>query len=567
MSMGSDTTKLFRQSTLGLFEDSDSIDHVELAEEFSQQKEGKNLAQKNSGKFYTPEAIALPMIRQVIAASRLSEKSGPVRIIDPFCGDGRLAKWLIPHLQDLKVNFEIHLWDYDDEAVAYAAKQVDEVAKKHNINFILHAKKIDSFGEFFKGWEDSFDIVITNPPWEVVKPDPKDLLHVDTEKKARYIASLKEFSNRLLRDFPLSKPTKAFGGWGVNLARVGSELSVRLSKKGGVVAIVAPSTIFADQNSCELRKWIFDNNDIKDVNVYPAELKLFTGVDQPSVSFVLIRETKQNQLRISNYERLAAPTSHEINDVQALLDSTGYVFPVSIATSPRHLDILASFSRLSPLSDLEAHKNVWIGRELDETNYQSWLSPQGKYRFVKGRDIDRFNIVTSIGAYVNEEKLKSTVPVSAEYHRIVWRDVSRPTQKRRVIATMVPPGYVTGNSLGVLHIKELGDDASLATLLGLISSFVFEFQLRAYLATAHVSAGVMRKVRIPAWNSDFIQNTSRLVKERMGGVLLAENQLEVDIAKAYGLSRNQFSEMLSAFPKVSEMERETLLSSDLWNRS
>ncbi len=272
-------TQLFsRQATLGFFEETGLIDHVELAEEFSTEVDGKNLAKKNSGS-YTPEEIALPLIQQVLDAVKLKGRKGKVRIIDPFCGDGRLIKWMIPYLKNLKCSFEIYLWDYDEEAVSRASSQIKDMGRKAGVTLNLYPRKKDSFAEFFEGSENSFDIVITNPPWEVIKPRSKDLAHVDKEKKIQYIASLKEFSNRLLRDFPLSKPTKAYGGWGVNLARVGTELSARLAKKGGVIGIVTPSTIFADQNSHNLRKWLFENNNIKNINVYPAELKLFTGVD------------------------------------------------------------------------------------------------------------------------------------------------------------------------------------------------------------------------------------------------------------------------------------------------
>lgn len=556
-------TLFYRQNTLPLFEENGLIDHVEIAEEFSTQSNGKNLATKNSGKFYTPEMIALPLIQQLVTVIKSSNKKGKIRIIDPFCGDGRLIKWTIPYLRDLENDFEIHIWDYDGDALAKASAQINDLGKQVGITFTLHPKKIDSFAEFFKGWESSFDMVITNPPWEVVKPDPKDIACLDEQKKKQYIASLKEFSNRLLRDFSLSRPAKSYGGWGVNLARVGTELSIRLAKPESVVGIVAPSTIFADQNSYELRKWMFENNDIKAVNVYPAELKLFLGVDQPSVSFALVREGEQDHLEISDYRIPLKPASHKIKDVQSLLESMGYTFPISIAANPNHLQILSTFSNLPRFSDLESNQGIWMGRELDETNHKSWLHYQGKHRFIKGRDIDRYNVTATSEVFVNEQVY---LPKSIQYQRIVWRDVSRPTQKRRIIATIIPPGYVTGNSLGALYVKGPQNSERLLALLGLVSSFVFEFQLRAHLATAHISAGVMKKVRIPDWHSPLIKKVSKLVEDRMNSVDTAEYELEVIIAKAYGLSQEQFGEVLNAFPKIDSSEKSLLLSYKLWKQ-
>ncbi|MFH2231693.1 MAG: Alw26I/Eco31I/Esp3I family type II restriction adenine-specific DNA-methyltransferase [Patescibacteria group bacterium] len=551
---------------MNLFENNSLIDHVEIAEEFSSQFQGKNLAQKNSGKFYTPEAIAMPLLKQALAASKLHLKKEKIRIIDPFCGDGRLLRWILPLIQNLNSVLEVHLWDYDEDAVAGAEAQIKVLGAKLNINFSLHPKKVDAFSEFFNDWESSFDLIVTNPPWEVVKPSPKDISQIaNKEMRERYISSLKSFSDRLLRDFPLSKPAKSYGGWGVNLARVGTELSVRLAKKGGVTAIVTPSTIFADQNSHNIRKWLFTENNLIDLNVYPAELKLFANVDQPSVSFILKRDRNQKKLNVTNYQSNANPVRHSIERVEDLLITTNYIFPLSVAASSDQLEILLSFSNFSPLSDLEDYEGLWLGRELDETNYKSWISLKGKYRFIKGRDIDRYGQPTNAVVFINEDILKKKIPASIEKYRIVWRDVSRPTQKRRVIATLLTPGCVTGNSLGVLHIKEPGDTKSLNALLGLISSFIFEFQLRAYLATAHISAGAMRRIRIPAWNTDFINRVSELVEKRLNNDFSAENEIEVRIARAYGLDKTRFGVILRSFPRVTDQEKEVLLNSNLWN--
>jgi Alw26I/Eco31I/Esp3I family type II restriction m6 adenine DNA methyltransferase len=551
-----------RQNSLD-FSRSEVINHVELAETTAP-TQGKNLAQKNSGKFYTPDAVGNELVRQALAARRF--KSGEqIRIIDPFCGDGRLILRLLPSLVGLRG--EIHLWDYDAEAIKTASRRVQDQVLKLGLALTIHPRKVDTFSEFFEGWEGAFDFVITNPPWEVIKPDPKDLDGFANDGlREMYVTSLKDFSERLLRDFPVSRPSKVYGGWGVNLARVGTELSIRLAKHKGVAAIVSPATIFADQNSDSLRRWMFSENNMSNLDIYPAELKLFADVDQPFVTFVLTRDGTQKKLTISNHQKLAEPTRHTIEDLASLLISTDYILPVAFAASPTHLQILANLRAHGTLSNLEAHENLWLGRELDETNHQSWLSANGRYRFIKGRDIDRFTLGKSAQTFVDEKMLKTRIPVSVEFQRIAWRDVSRPSQKRRVIAALIPPGYVTGNSLGVLHIEQSQNAHSLAAILGLMSSLVFEFQLRALLATAHVSAGVLRKIRIPAWESEFVSRIAALANERISGSTEAEHLMEIQIARSYGLNRGQFSEILEAFPKVSKDERTALLSPSLWKK-
>lgn len=551
-----------RQANLGLFDHNSLVRHLEIAEEYSGDTSRKSLSQKNTGKFYTPPEIALPLIEQVLKILNLNTKNGMVSIIDPFCGDGRLLRWLIAKIDNHNLALDIHLWDYDQESVSRAHSEVLKAAQGCNAKIKVFSKQTDSFSEFFKGYQEKFDLVITNPPWEVVKPDSKELSDLNEKSKKEYIASLKDFSDRLIADFPLAKPAKSYGGWGVNLARVGTELSLKLLKAGGIAALVTPSTIFADQTSSTIRRWIFDENDIKYLNIFPAELKLFIGVDQPSVSFILERSATQKKLEIINYSN-SSPQKIVLDDVHALLKKTDYVLPVSMATNKDQLEVLTSLSHLPQLSDFEHDKKMWLGRELDETNHKTWLSLTGRYKFIKGRNIDRFSLEKKSDIFINESLVKA-LPTSINYHRIVWRDVSRPTQKRRVIATMLPPGYATGNSLGVLHIHNSTDQFQLEFLLGLLSSFVFEFQLRAHLATAHISAGVMKKMRVPKWSADMEQNISKLVKNRLAGDIQAEEKLEVLIAKSYGLNRGQFGNVLSAFPKVTLAEKNALLSNRIW---
>lgn len=567
-SMNSTTQhKLYKQSTLGLFKADNPIGHLQIAEQFSiLNDKSKNLAQKNMGKFYTPREIATPLIEQVLEIFKVKAFQRPIDIIDPFCGDGRLLCWLLSKMDPVQTEINVHLWDYDSEALNEAIDQIKRLSVNLKNKINIFPKKTDTFSEFFNGNEEAFDLVLTNPPWEVIKPDPKEITSINCEEtKQSYIAELKDFSNRLLRDFSLSRPNKSYGGWGVNLARVGMELSIRLARQGGVVAMVTPSTIFADQNSSNLRKWMFNHNLLRNINIYPAELKLFTNVDQPSVSFLLERKAPWNKpLVIRNHQNLRAPKHILINDLKSVLESTDYTLPVSFITDESHLTLLSSMSALPRLSDLEMEEKLWIGRELDESNHKTWLSLNGKHRFIKGRNIDRFDPVKGSTSFVNETILNRKIPASVNYNRIIWRDVSRPTQKRRVIATIIPSGYVTGNSLGVLYSHKIQDQKMLMMLLGLLSSFMFEFQLRAYLATAHVSAGILRKIRIPNWDKNFIAKISELVDQRLKGDQRSEIDLEVVIAKAYGFDRKQFSEILSIFPKINSEEKEALLTHNLW---
>jgi Alw26I/Eco31I/Esp3I family type II restriction m6 adenine DNA methyltransferase len=543
------------------------LNHLEIAKNnFDQNK--KSLIKKNTGKFYTPPEIGKPLIDSVIKYFSFLNKN-TLTIIDPFCGDGRLVVWLLEAIKNKSINeIIITLWDYDKSAINQAKDNIEKRSKELNLNCKINAKNVDSFKEFLiDGYENSFDIVVTNPPWDIIKPDKLELKYLDDQSRKDYIRSLKQFSIRLINDYPTSKPNQMYGGWGVNLARIGSEIAIRLAKNEGVTGLVSPASLFADQNSTGLREWIFQNNHNKEINYFPAESRLFDGVDVASVSVVIIKGALQDGILLNCFDKNARNILQEKLEIPlTLLKSIDYKVPISFGSKSQNIAQLVRFQKLPSFNDLESPEfgGLWSGRELDETNHLLWTFPKGKYSFIKGRMVDRFVALKSSNLFIGESRIKD-IPKSANYHRLVWRDVSRPTQKRRVIATIIPPNYVTGNSLGIAYFKNDTNLSKLQALLGVMSSLVFEFQVRSLLATSHISLGVLRKTHIPDFsNLKFVDQISNLVSRRIKGEENLEKDIEVLVAKSYGCSKNDFVEIVDAFPKLDEIYKEELVSSQLW---
>jgi hypothetical protein len=136
---------------------------------------------------------------------------------------------------------------------------------------------------------------------------------------------------------------------------------------------------------------------------------------------------------------------------------------------------------------------------------------------------------------------------------------------------LVPDGWITGNSLGVAYFRERSEEY-LRILLGLFNSLVFELQVRAMLATAHISQGILRDCAIPSkaftGGRDF-NRLLRYVSERIQSreeddQHALEAQIEVAVARAYGLTQDDMAALLPAFPKLQTSERDLLLKAELW---
>lgn len=540
-----------------------SLPHLEIAKNNSDGSK-KDLAATSSGKFYTPVEIGMPLAKNICDLLGGS-KTKRFRVIDPFAGDGRLIVWLIENIQNSNTELEISIWDYDNEAIKTAASNIRRAAEVKGIKIQLFAENLNTFSrELISQHQNQYDVVITNPPWDVVKPDRKELEVLDEGSRIEYIKSLKIFSNELLESFPLSKPRQMYGGWGVNLARVGTEIAMTLGRTNSIVGVVSPSTLLADQNSQDLRSYIFGENFCQKIDIFPAESRLFKSVDQPSVSFIVVKGGGPNDIDLAIHDdpKNVNKTSHTVLP-KKFLHGMGFIIPVNFTISPRQIDIVERLRQLRTIGDLESdHRyRLWTGRELDETGYSSWVTTNGKMRFVKGVMIDRYEIRSHPNFFLKEDAAFN-IPNSVGFERIGWRDVTRPSQKRRMIATILPQGCVAGNSVGIAYFRSAQTHGrqQLRTLLAVMSSYVFEFQARLILATAHVSQGIIRKLAIPDLHeNDFLEKTHELVTRVMSGDSEAEYEIEAVVARQYGLDEDDMSSILETFPKTSEEERRRIL--------
>jgi Alw26I/Eco31I/Esp3I family type II restriction m6 adenine DNA methyltransferase len=535
-------------------------------EHFSSCDQGKSLLQKATGRFYTPELIGTHLVHAALRALKAIKplrRGLTCRVIDPFCGDGRLVRWLLEKASSEYASSQCHwnldLWDCDPKSVHTAKQAVKETGQKLGLKVSVNARCCDTFFVAPEQWGE-FDVVLTNPPWEVLKPDRRELTNLKKKETAQYIERLRDRSEALNRIYPLSRPKVKFSGWGTNLARCGTEVAFRLVSRSGIVGVVSPASLLADQVSESLRRWLFTTHSFFDLAYYPAEARLFSQVDQPCITVVGSPRSKDRSIlsTLTVYDSSAQGQSQPFTPFGRQAESSTFVLPLHFGLAG--IELLSKFKSLPTFQSLEGKGRgaLWAGRELDETGHMRFLTQAGDYMFIKGRMIRRFGIVEEPSKYVSRNG--PPVPTSANNWRIAWRDVSRPSQKRRMHATLLPPGWVSGNSLNVAYFRD--DDLDrLKALLALMNSLVFEFQVRATLATAHISLGAVRKARIP------ILNNRKLVTKlsRLSDLCLRRNgeapqaALEATVARAYDLSKTDLSFLLSCFDKLDNDERKAIL--------
>jgi Alw26I/Eco31I/Esp3I family type II restriction m6 adenine DNA methyltransferase len=406
----------------------------------------------------------------------------------------------------------------------------------------------------------SFDAVLTNPPWELLKPDSRDAIVDERE----YKGELREYASILARNFPgaMSEKGKAMTGYGVNLARAGAVASAMLARERGVVAIVLPSSIFGDQASAPFRREFFSRLGVTRLDWYPAEARLFDGVDQPFVTATASVSAATSSFALTRYGK-----NLEVVEQRMMSLGGDAERPIALHVDGEHEKLVASLvSTHADLLSLEADMRfgLWLGREIDETRIGESFTKSGSgVPFLKGRHVFPFRVVRDEPSLIDPSKRR--IPETVKEVRLAWRDVSRPNQRRRMHVAMVPQGNITGNSLGVAYFR-YGPTDRVKILMAIMNSMVFELQVRTKLATAHVSQGVLRRCSVPLRCFDESSLRDRILKLVDSRLNSHEElpALEVAIARAYGIPRDEFESVLGAFHKLTSNERAAHLVRELW---
>lgn len=498
--------------------------------------------EKLLGKYYTDYDIAKTMMHLLSQRYVPGTYSSKLRIIDPFCGDGRLIISLLSELQKAgKLTSDwifISIWDIDGNAVKIAKNKIAQFCETVGLKYEIDARRVDAFVEY-DGARGKYDICVTNPPWGLLKPQKLFNKSNDDEAMIEYRNAIELYDLYMKGEFEISQPSSRYGKWGTNLARCGTEVALRLIKTNGFCGIVSPASLLNDQVSSKLRVWIFENYKVINVSYYPAELKLYGSADISSVTIVVKGGETDQSLSVRIYSDKDAYKDKKIEKaIFEYIKRMGFCIPLK--TGIDAIPIMMYLEKFPSTEEFCKATGLHFARELDETRVKEKLLPTGKIEFAKGYMVDRYSF-TSKQLFLNEEKV--IPPPSSFMNKVVWRDVSRDSQKRRIKATLLHPGFICGNSLGVV----CGDETSLSNLkmlLAIMNSLIYEYQARSMLVSNHVSVGIVKQIHVPKPCID--ANIIELVDKQLAGQDV-ENAIELAVAKLYNLSADEYETIVDSF--------------------
>ena len=220
--------------------------------------------------------------------------------------NGILNELLRDQFEALGVKYEQATWDAAKQALG---KPIKRRIERGDIDAETPLHWGYVFDEIMQK-RGGFDIVLTNPPWEVFKPQAKEFFAEHSDLVTKNKMSIKDFEkeqDKLLRDkvvreawlkyeshFPhinkyfRTAPEYGFQSAIVDGRRVPADLNLyklflercfALLRPGGHCGIVIPSGIYTDLGARGLRDLLFDYSRIEGLFCFENRKEIFEGVD------------------------------------------------------------------------------------------------------------------------------------------------------------------------------------------------------------------------------------------------------------------------------------------------
>lgn len=524
-------------------------------------------------------------------------------------------------------------------------------AKKRPVAF----KDVEDLQPFHWGYEfdqilesGGFDVILTNPPWEVFKPQAKEFFAEYSGIVKKNKMTIKDFEkeqsrllkNREIREawfeyqsrFPhvslYFRTASDYGnqisivsgkkvGTDINTYKLFLERCFRLLRGGGRCGILLPTSIYSDLGSKRLREMLFSEAQLKVLFGLSNERFIFESVDHRFKISLLVFEkggsasSFQVAFRIDPREAVSAdyldsflndPAQHlEVSPdlVRRLAPDSLSVMEFKSEEGIHIVEKLVCFPRLG--ERIAGTWGVVLVNEFhirnDSKLFETRFVP-GRISLFTGKMFNQFCLTDEHSGYWIDEKRGRKALLGKEKddgqqldyqnYRWVHRRIARSTDSRTMITSMTPRNVFTEVNSTTIGVRESGISlAEMLYLCALTNSFVFDWFIRQIVSSTlnkfyvyqvpvprltEGDAGFLPIVERSAHLICTIEDFADLWNEAIGTAWtpkvaatdLSERsklRAELDglVAHLYGLTEEEFTHILSAFPVVPEAAKEAAL--------
>jgi len=538
----------------------DDFLNSEYVYEFGELKRLKSkINLKDTGSVYTQKNVAEEIVLQTIQ-NRISQgtKAENLKILDFGCGTGR---FYLAALQILHEKFGVsqnqavkNLYALDLDKIALTILKLKVLFETGIENFnivttnILHRNMLvlnnrlsfgeniffdyqNDFSEIFQS--DGFDVIVSNPPYLLLKINKNK---VENLVSAKYFQYLTEKTNHELQYFRSSGIYNHSIEGMLNYYKLSIEMMLKLAKPKGEIGIICPSTLFGDASSTKLRKFILNNNQLRELEFFPESAKLFDNVSQATAIFFISRASETKEIKIKINE----------NTFDVPLDLIKTTFPENLEIPQMDEIGWGILKKLSKFKKLKEFKNLRNRRgEFDLLQFKSLITAENtNFHLIRGNmincetiDYGKNNEFVKIDEFI---KAKSAEFIKNDFQkmRLICQQISNIDIAKRLNFVFCNETDILGNSCN--YISAI-DQIDLQKLQILLNSYLLNWRFKITSTNNHVNNYELDE--LPLLDFTNLSNLSN-------GNVLKSN---VEIAKMYGLNNNEIEYILRNYFELAEI--------------
>lgn len=514
---------------------------------------------KETGSVYTKKNIAEDIVFQTIK-NRISQNynAEKLKILDFGCGTGRFYFAALQVLnEDFGVSKEkaiqnLYAIDLDKIALLILKLKILFETGIENLDVvnqnILHRNMLltsntlafekNNFFDFQKDFADifhsgGFDAIISNPPYYLLKINKNK---TDDPIYQRYYQFLSDKIKQELQSFRKSGVYKHSIEGMLNYYKLSIEMMIRLAKTNGEIGIICPSTLFGDASSTKLRKFILNKNQLRSLEFFSENLKLFENVSQATAIFYISKNSKTQNIEIKSGK----------NNFKVSYNLIKNTFPDKLEIPNMEeigwgiLKKLRAFKKLKEFKTLRNRRG-----EFDLLQFKKLITRENtNFRLIRGNMISSEKVdYSKSDEFVEIDKFiqsKSKEFVEKDFHkvRLICQQISNIDIAKRLKFVFCAENDILGNSCNYISSEEQKDLEKLQILL---NSYILNWRFKTTSTNNHINNYELNELPL----LDFTKFSD----------LLNWNELKnnVEIAKMYGLDKNEIEFLLKDFFEVKQI--------------
>jgi len=350
---------------------------------------------------------------------------------------------------------------------------------------------------------DGFDVVLGNPPWDVIQEDS------DVDKNQNFAKTKNWFKET---SFSILKGRR-------DLYKLFIVKSLQLCSNSGRAGFITPFGMFVESDSTDLRRRLFADGSVIELGHFQNHRKaFFNGLDSryrfvkylhsPMPTFSHSYSTVVRSPSDIGDEKWITSTKEEL-EIELGENYEAILYPNENYYS-LHNDLV---QRLKSVSLLSYHVIAEFHATTDKNKGLLKKTPvsKGDWRILKNRSIHQFDHQFSEpDLYIAQrnvvEKLQQKgldESIWLESSRLLFRDIARNDDTRTLLSCIAPPGFVSSYDTPMIVPKYKSLETLNDTLFftcGVLNTFIFDFLIRPFV-DKHIKGYVLNRLPIPEYNN------------------------------------------------------------------